>query len=210
MTEFRPSEMTVKEFTLRSSSKDPVPGGGGVSALAGALSASLAEMVTNLTIGKKKFLKYTEELNGLREEAASLREKLLECIERDAEAFEPLAKAYSLPKDSEGYRETMEACLQNAAEPPYAIMKYSARIIELDERLASVGSKIAVSDAAASVMLAHGALYGGYINVIVNTRLMHDREYAEQLNDRAKKLLDQYSPKAPAVFDAVCGRLNGD
>ena len=58
MTTFRPSEMSLEEFTVRSASKDPVPGGGGVSALAGSLAASLAEMVTNLTIGKKKYIEY--------------------------------------------------------------------------------------------------------------------------------------------------------
>ena len=207
MTEFRPSEMTVEEFTVRSSSKDPVPGGGGVSALAGSLAASLAEMVTNLTIGKKKYQKYNEELQSLKEEAESLRKDMLRCIERDAEAFAPLAKAYALPKDSDGYAERMETCLHNAAEPPLSIMKLSIRIIDLDERLAVIGSKLAVSDAATSVMLAHGALYGGYMNVIVNTRLMHDKEHAQQISTRAKQLLDDYGPKALEIYDSVCRRL---
>ena len=72
----------IIQFSEASASKDPVPGGGGVSALAGSLAASLAEMVTNLTIGKKKFLEYTEELTALKEEADSLRKQLLECIQK--------------------------------------------------------------------------------------------------------------------------------
>ena len=83
----------IIQFSEASASKDPVPGGGGVSALAGSLAASLAEMVTNLTIGKKKFLEYTEELTALKEEADSLRKQLLECIQKDADAFAPLAAA---------------------------------------------------------------------------------------------------------------------
>ena len=99
--------LTIDQFTAASASKEPVPGGGGVSALCGSLAASLAAMVTNLTIGKKKFLEYTDELCAIREEADSLRKELLACIARDAEAFEPLAKAYSLPKETEGYAELM-------------------------------------------------------------------------------------------------------
>lgn len=200
-------ELTIEEFTAASASKEPVPGGGGVSALAGSLAASLAAMVTNLTIGKKKFLAYTEELEALRAEAEDLRKDLLKCIERDAEAFAPLAKAYSLPKETEGYTELMEQCLRVAAEPPYQILKNCTRIVELDERLSEIGSKLAISDAATSVMLAHGAMYGAYMNVIVNTRLMKDREYADGYAKQAKDLLDEYAGRSLAVYENITGRL---
>lgn len=199
--------ITLKEFTELSASKDPVPGGGGVSALVGSLAASLGEMVTNLTIGKKKYLEYTVELEDIRKEMDLLRTNLLDCINKDAEAFEPLAAAYALPKDTEGYEETMEQCLRNAADSPFLILKYVTRIIELDERLAVIGSKIAVSDAATSVMLAHGALYGAYVNILVNTSLMKDRDYAEKMNDEAVKLLDEYSVMALNIYDDICKRL---
>lgn len=198
---------TIEQFTLASSSKEPVPGGGGVSALCGALAASLAAMVTNLTIGKKKFLEYTEELTAIRSQAESLRKDLIACIERDAEAFAPLAKAYSLPKDTEGYTELMEQCLRVAAEPPCAILKNCAKIVEMDERLSEIGSKLAISDAATSVMLAHGAMYGAYMNIIVNTRLMKDREYADAYTAQAKTMLEEYSERALKVYDNITGRL---
>ena len=199
--------LSLDEFTLAASSKDPVPGGGGVSALCGSLAGSLAAMVTNLTIGKKKFLEYTDELCAIREEALDLRKNLLACIEKDAEAFAPLAKAYSLPKDTEGYAELMEQCLRVAAEPPYEILKNCVRIVELDERLAEIGSKLAISDAATSVMLAHGAMYGAYMNIIVNTRLMKDREYADAYTEKAKAMLGEYAERALKVYDDITRRL---
>ena len=163
--------------------------------------------MTNLTIGKKRFLEYTDELCAIREEADSLRKELLACIARDAEAFEPLSKAYSLPKETEGYAELMEQCLRVAAEPPYQILKYCARVVELDERLQDIGSKLAISDAATSVMLAHGAMYGAYMNVIVNTRLMKDREYADAYAKQAKDMLDDYAKRALIVYDNIVRRL---
>lgn len=202
--------MTLKQFSIAAASKEPVPGGGGVSALAGSLASSLAEMVTNLTFGKKKYLEYTFELEQLRKELDIIRANLLDCINKDAKAFEPLAKVYSMPKDTENYEEMMEECLKKAAEPPMLILKYCTRIIEIDERLAVIGSKISVSDAATSVMLAHGAMYGAYINVLVNTRLMKDREYAQAVTDEAVKLLDEYSVLALNVYDDVCKRLTND
>lgn len=198
---------TLKTFSELAASKDPIPGGGGVSAYVGTLASSLGEMVTNLTIGKKKYLEYTNELEDIKKELDILRINLLECINKDAEAFEPLAKAYSLPKDSEGYEEKMEACLKEAANPPFLILKYCTRIIELDERLALIGSKIAVSDAATSVMLAYGAMYGAFVNILVNTSLMKDLEYADKLNVEARDLLDEYSVLALNIYDDICKRL---
>ena len=199
--------LTLKQFSEAVSSKDPTPGGGGVSAAVGALAASLGEMVTNLTFGKKKYLEYTFELTDIRKELEILRINLLGCINKDAQAFEPLAKVYALPKDSEGYEEKMEECLRKAAEPPFLILKYAARIIELDERLGQIGSKLAVSDAATSVMLAHGVLYAAYVNVLVNTHLMKDRDQANYLNEESVKILDEYSVMALNIYDDICKRL---
>ena len=198
---------TLKQFTEMTSSKDPIPGGGGVSALVGSLAAALGEMVTNLTIGKKKYLEYTFELTDIRKELDLLRSSLLGCINKDAQAFEPLAEAYSLPKDTPGYEEKMEECLKTAASSPLLILKYACRVIDLDERLAVIGSKFSVSDAATSVMLAHGVLYGAYVNILVNTRLMKDEAYADQMNKEAVELLDEYSVKALNIYDDICKRL---
>ncbi|MBQ0035676.1 MAG: cyclodeaminase/cyclohydrolase family protein [Firmicutes bacterium] len=201
-------EKDLKTFTEVAASKDPVPGGGGVSGYVASLAAALAEMVTNLTIGKAKYIMYTSELEAIKREADILRNNLLDCVDKDAEAFLPLAEAYKLDKNSEGYTEKMDECLKNAAIPPLYILKYSCRIVDLDERLARIGSKISVSDAGTSVMLAQGAMYGAFLNIKVNTRLMADKEYAQNLEDEALKLLDEYSVKALNVYDDVCKRLS--
>lgn len=201
---------SLKIFSELTASKDPIPGGGGVAAYVGSLASSLAAMVCNLTIGKKAYLKYNEELEDIKNELDDLRINLLGCIEKDGEAFKPLAEAYSLPKDSDGYEEKLEKCLLDAANSPMNILKYATRVIELDERLASIGSKISVSDAATSVMLAHGVLYAAYINIIVNTRLMKNTDVAKKMNDEALALVNKYSKKALNIFDEIYKRLTND
>ena len=201
-------DKSIREFTELSASKLPVPGGGGVSALVGSLAASLAEMVTNLTTGKKKYAEYEEEIQRIMKETDELRISLLSCVNEDAEAFEPLAKAYSMDKNDPDYAYTMENCLKAAAEAPYHILQLCCRVVELDERLAVIGSKLAVSDAATSVMLAHGAIYGAFINIKVNTRLMKDREYAEQFENEAAEMLKEYGERALSCYHAVEKRLS--
>lgn len=198
---------TIREFTDLAASKDPTPGGGGVSACVGALACSLGEMVTNLTIGKPKYIMHTVELEDIRKELNLIRTLLLESINKDAEAFLPLAEVYKMDKSDPEYPVKMEQCLKDAAEPPLMILKYTSRIIDLDERLALIGSKLSVSDAATSVMLAHGVLYAAYVNILVNTNLMKDREYGDNLNKEAVELLDEYSVKALNIYDDICKRL---
>ena len=198
---------TLDEFSKLTASKEPVPGGGGVCANVGALASALGEMVTNLTIGKAKYIQYTNELNDIRKELELLRSSLLDCINKDAMAFEPLSVVYKMDKNDPTYETKMEECLRNAANSPMLILKYCTRIIDLDERLAVIGSKISVSDAATSVMLAHGALYGAYVNILVNTQLMKDKEYASNFEKEAVTLLDEYSVKALNIYDDICKRL---
>lgn len=201
-------DKSISEFTELSASKLPVPGGGGVSALVGSLAASLAEMVTNLTTGKKKYAEYEEEIQQIMKETDELRISLLNCVNEDAEAFEPLAKAYSMDKNDPCYAETMEKCLRTAADAPYHILQLCCRVVELDERLAEIGSKLAVSDAATSVMLAHGAIYGALINIKVNTRLMKDRDYADELDQKASEMVREYAERALNCYKAVEKRLS--
>ena len=124
---------TLKEFSAIPFSKDPVPGGGGVSGLIGALAASLAGMVTSLTTGKKKYAEYEDEIQQIMKQADQLRIDLLDSINKDAEAFYPLSQAYAIPKDEPGRDEKLEACLKVAADSPFNILQLSAKVIELDE-----------------------------------------------------------------------------
>ena len=109
---------SVKDFTASLASKASVPGGGSASALAGSLAAALGGMVGELTVGKEKYAAVEPILRELLDEAETLRGRLLDCVEKDAAALAPLAKAYAIPKGDPQRAETLEACLTAAAAPP--------------------------------------------------------------------------------------------
>ena len=108
-------EKSVREFVNETASSAPVPGGGGVSALVGALGIALGDMVGELTTGKKKYADVEEDIKRLMKEAQSLKEEFLKLVDADAEAFAPLARAYGMPKDEPGRDEIMEDALRTAA-----------------------------------------------------------------------------------------------
>ncbi len=148
---------SVNDFTASLASNSSVPGGGSACALAGALAAALGGMVGELTVGKKKYAAVEPILRELLDEAATLRDRLLDCVEKDAAALAPLAKAYAIPKDDPQRAETLETCLLAAAAPPMEVLELTGRTVELLRGFADMGSPLAVSDAAVGASLALAA-----------------------------------------------------
>ena len=201
------SEMKINEFTAALASKAPVPGGGGAGALAASLGAALGSMVVNLTLGKKKYAEFEAELGLLMEELQVLQSRAEALIDEDAAAFEPLAKAYGIPKDAQGRDEEMERCLRLAAETPMEILRLSCRGIYIHARLEKISSVLAISDVATGVIMLWAAMYAAAVNVRVNTRLMKDRDYAEKLNSEVEQLMGEHWKIADRVYENVWERL---
>ena len=199
---------SVTEFTEVLASKEAVPGGGGASALAGAIGTALGNMVGSLTTGKKKYAAVEQDIQVLMARAQELRKALLLCVEKDAEAFEPLSRAYGIPKDDPTRDEVMEKCLRNASAAPLEILELCCKAIELQQGFAEKGSVLAVSDAGTGAAICRGALLGAAINVKVNTKAMKDRDYADDLNRHVDELVEKYSVMAEDIFRGVYARFN--
>ncbi len=200
-------DMTIGEFADALASSAPTPGGGGAAALCGALGAALGTMVGSLTVGKAKYADREPELRALMEKSERIRARLVELVDGDAEAFAPLAAAYSLPKDAPGRGETMEKCLRAAAAAPMEILELSCETIGLMRGFADMGSALSVSDAGCGAVLCWSAMYAAALNVRVNTRLMADREYADAMNARVEALMGENWQIADSVYEDVYGRL---
>jgi formiminotetrahydrofolate cyclodeaminase len=200
-------EASCTSFTEQLASKAAVPGGGGASALVGAIGIALGDMVGELTVGKKKYADVEAEMYSLMERAQSLRVKLLACVDKDAVAFEPLSKAYGIPKDDPSRPEIMEKCLHDAAAVPLEILDLCCEAIDLQREFAAKGSVLAVSDAATGVAFCCAALYGAAVNVKVNTKAMTDKDYAGKINEHVDAMLAKYRPIAEQIYDGVYQRF---
>lgn len=201
------AQKNVDEFTQVLSSKAPVPGGGGASALVGAIGASLGSMVGNLTVGKKKYAEVEDEVKDLMDQCEKMRVQLIKLMDADAKAFEPLSKAYSIPKDDPKRPEIMAKVLKDACDVPMDIMRVTCEVINLLERLGEIGSALAISDVGVGVLDCKAALYGASLNVYINTKSMEDRALAKKLESEADKMLATYGAKADAVYGNVLKRL---
>lgn len=206
-------EKNCIEFLNMLSSAAPVPGGGGASAMTGALGVALGSMVGNLTLGKKKYENVQEDVRIILKKAEVLQKNLLALVEEDAEAFQPLSKAYGLPKLTEEEKakrdEIMESALRIACSVPIKIMEKSIEAITLHEELAVKGTRIAISDVGVGVLFCKSALMGASLNVFINTKLMKNREYAEDINHTAQKMLTDGMGRADKVYNEVEKSIRG-
>lgn len=199
--------LSIEEFASKLASKDAVPGGGGASALVGALGAALASMVGNLTVGKHRYAAVEEDVRKLTVRANAAREKLLALIAEDARAFEPLSKAYGIPRDDPDRESVMEAALRRASEPPLEMMRVCAEVVEILSGLIDKGSVLAVSDVGVGAALAGAAMKGASLNVFINTGLMKDAAFAAALNAEADRLLEENISKADSLCAETARRV---
>ncbi len=205
-------ELSAQRFVDELGSKAPVPGGGGASALVGALAAALGSMVCNLTIGKKAYRDVEEEIKEVLEHTSALQNELLSLVDRDAEDFKPLAAAYGIKAETpeeKGYKaRVMEQALKTASGVPLKIVELAHESLKYLEVCAEKGSKLAVSDAGVGAAFAKAALLGGKLNVMINANMMKDRPYADDLMTRANRLAEDGCRQADRVYDTVLKRLS--
>ncbi len=206
-------KQTIGSWGDALASKAPVPGGGGASALCGSLAAALGQMVANLTVGKKRYEDVEEEMQQSLFALNILQLELAALADKDAEVFAPLAAAYGMPsatkEEQEEKQRVMEERLLAASLVPLQMMEKTSAVLDILGLLEEKGSKMAVSDVGVAAQMARAALNGAVMNVYINTKSMKNRDQAEELNEKAEKLIAAGTEQADEIYGRVLKKLRG-
>ena len=198
-------------FVSLLASKAAVPGGGGAAALGGAIGMALGNMVGNLTVGKKKYIDVEPEVKALLDQGADIIRELEQLVDQDAEVFEPLSKAYGLPKSTPGeaaHKEaTIEQCSKIACSVPMAIMRKSWEGIKLQHRMGQIGTAIALSDVGCGVAFLKSALIAASLNVIINLNTIKDSSFVGDTRKEMDDLLHHGTELADETLAFVISKL---
>lgn len=204
-------EKSCNQFLEELASKAPVPGGGGAAAYGGAIGMALSNMVGNLTVGKKKYADVEDEVKDLIEKGSRVIEELKVLVDKDAEVFEPLSKAYGLPKDTPEQakikEETLEKCSKEACSVPMEIMRKAYEGIKIHERMGQIGTMIAISDVGCGVVFLKAALISGSLNVIINLNSIKDQEYVKTTTEEMNQLLADGTRIADETLELVINKI---
>ncbi len=193
-------EKSLKGFIDEVASKTPVPGGGAVGAVVGALAAALTEMVANLTLGKKKYQEWEGEMEKVIENMEKLREDLCTLAKRDIEAFDKVMDAMKLPKDTEDQKakrsEEIQKALKGAADVPYELSRKVRDVIKFTEIVVEFGNKNAISDALSAAELCRASFEIAKANVLINLKSLKDEKnkkyYSEEIDEIEKQVYGSY------------------
>ena len=200
-------EKSCIEFADALAAKISVPGGGGAAAYVGALGVALGNMTANFTTGKKKYAEYEEDIQRMLAEGEELRLKLLDLVEADAAAFEPLSKAYAYPKEDPKRDEVLEEATMNALKAPIEMVETLAKVIALLEEMQVKGSKMLISDVGCGALFAGAAMEAAAMNVFVNTKSLKNRDVATKINNHMDELLERSLPVAYDTAEKVTDQI---
>ncbi len=204
-------EKKATDFIADLSSAKPVPGGGGACAAVGAFAAALGMMVANLTVGKKRYADAEEEIREILGRLEGLCQELTVLTDKDAECFEPLSRAYGLPKETKEEQarkeQVLEQALYEASIVPLELMETILKTMGCLEILGEKGSRLAVSDVGVGILFAQAALEGASLNVYINTKLMKNRERARELNGKADDLIREGNAFRERTYAGVLAQI---
>jgi formiminotetrahydrofolate cyclodeaminase len=204
-------EMSLAKFSEVLASKDPTPGGGCASALAGALASGLVAMVARTTAGNKKFADRAEQMKAIAEEADRLRGEFLALVDEDARAFDQVMAAFRLPKETPEQQSVRSQAIQQAykaaVDPPMKVCTRSVRVLELALQVAEHGNPSAASDAGVGALLAVTALEGGALNVQTNLGSIQDDAFRTAQEGEVRTAEAQGHALRGKVLAEVRGKL---
>ncbi|MBE6985417.1 MAG: cyclodeaminase/cyclohydrolase family protein [Ruminococcaceae bacterium] len=184
--------LTVAEFSALTASNAPAPGGGSVSALVGNLSAALAQMVANLTVGREKYAAAQEDMQALLSQVPAIYEALLAAVDEDSRAFDRYMAALSMPKTTDEEKklrlDAMQEGLKEASLVPLGVAQTALKLFAYLEKALTVGNPNAVTDAMVGVMLARTCVLGAIFNVRVNLSSIRDEEFVSETAKRCDEL----------------------
>ncbi len=204
-------DMQVKDYLDLLKSDAPAPGGGSVSALAGAQGVGLFMMVADLTLGKEKYAGYQEICGEAKEKGAALYAELVEAIDKDTEAFNLIAAAFKMPKETDEDKAARRKAIADgtlvATQVPFRTMQLGYEGLMIAKEMIGKSNPNAASDLGVAILNLTGCIKGAWLNVLINLPGVKDEEKAAYYAAEGKKMYDEADAIASGLYDDVAASL---
>ena len=197
-------EQKVSDFVAATASKEPTPGGGAIAALTAATGAALAEMVANLTFGKKGYEEVQSEMKDLQSKAEAIRNRMLELSQADADVFNIFMNALGLPKNTDEEKATRSVAIQqaykDAAMVPFEIGELAYQIFDLADMASRKGNQNLITDGIIAAINARAAVKSAFLNVRINLSGIKDESFVAELISKMHAIEKDLDDKESAII----------
>ena len=204
-------DMSLTAFADETASESPAPGGGSISAYVGAMGASLATMVANLSSHKRGWDDRWEEFSVWAEKGQAIKDELLHLVDEDTASFNAIMAAFGLPKGTDEEKaarsEAIQAATKYAIQVPIRVMEVSHSSFELIKAMAETGNPNSVTDAGVGALCARTAVMGAHLNVKINAGDLKDKAFLDDILGKAQKLEDEAIQMEQEVLKIVEGKI---
>ena len=201
----------LASFLDQVASAEPVPGGGSVAALSGALGASLVSMVCRLTIDKKGYESVSDEIQSILPRAEKLEHELRDLMQADNDAYARVMDAYKLPKSTDAEKvartNAIQDALKHASSVPLQVAERCAQVLELALPVSAKGNKNAASDGGVGALMAEAGLRSAALNVSINLGSITDPAFVEEHRRRVNMLIAEADLIKREILKIVEGRI---
>ena len=181
------TDMDLNTFAGKIASNEPAPGGGSVAAYTSAMGISLITMVAELTTGKKKYAEHDELMKTIIANTAILRNKLLECVDKDTDAYNGVTAVFKMPKETDEEKAArgaaMQSALKLAALVPLEVMELSLSSLKIAQQAVGKSNQNAATDLGVAAQNLRAGIKGAWLNVLINLGSVKDEKF---LNDCLK------------------------
>lgn len=205
--------MPLEDFVIETASESPAPGGGSVSAAVGAMAASLATMVANLSSHKRGWDERWEEFSDWAVRGQAIQAELLRLVDADTRAFDAVLAAMQLPKETQAEKDarraTLDAAIVAAARIPFTVMQQSMKVFDIAQAMADTGLPASVSDAGVAACCARTAVRGAWLNVKINAGTLKDRSLVQPMLAEGEMLVKEADRREGEILGLVEGRMKG-
>ncbi|MGD9045824.1 MAG: cyclodeaminase/cyclohydrolase family protein [Desulfobacterales bacterium] len=199
--------LKITKFLEKTAEGTAVPGGGSIAALNAAISASLSEMVANLTIGKKGYETVEKEMKAITAAALKLRKKLVKDIDKDATAYNAVMKAFKMPQNTEKQKDrrnkAIQAGLKNASLVPLGVARDALAVMDLTAKVVRKGNKSAATDGAMAALTARAAVLGALYNVKINLNFIEDHQFLKEVTKEVRSIERRVLNKEKEILSHV-------
>lgn len=201
------ADLIVKDFLDKVACSDPVPGGGSIAALNGALASALSTMVARLTVGKKGYEVSEELMQHAQTITLRLLDEFIALIDKDSEAYNDVFACFKLPKATDEEKAARSAAIQEATKKaaliPLEVARKALDMMTIIADVAHLGNRNAITDACVAMMSARSAVLGALLNVRINLGSLKDQEFVQQLQTEADKIEQAACQREKEILDAV-------
>ncbi len=204
-------DFTVSGFAEETAGESMAPGGGSIAAYVGSLGVSLGTMVANLSAHKAGWDDKWEYYSDWAEKGQAYKNKLLFLVDEDTNAFNKIIDGFRMPKSNneeiEARKQAVENATKYATEIPFEVMETACNSMEVMQAMIKDGLQSSLSDAGVGALCARTAVIGAYFNVRINAKDIKDRDFAEDILARAKKVYDKTLAIEKDVMDYIDSKM---